>query len=133
MRRNSLFLTVFAVPLLLTSCFTDYDVAEVAPQEFLDSESNSGQTADHSHADGADCEECAEETGHTVDAAMEADQAGGPSGHSHGSAERNHGTQWFFNQPWAAPFIWGKLLRDGIVFLVMAAGIFFATGWRRKK
>jgi hypothetical protein len=134
MRMSTHFFITGAALLLFIACRTDYDVAEVAPQNFLDSENLSAQTPEHDQTGGTADEECNEEAaGQTIGTEMEAEQAGGPSGHSHGSGDRNHGTQWFFNQPWAAPFIWGKLIRDGLIFLTLAAGIFFFSGWRRKK
>ncbi|MCD4707106.1 MAG: hypothetical protein K8S62_05150 [Candidatus Sabulitectum sp.] len=120
----------------LTGCRTDYDIADVAPEEHLHSE-------DHDHADGETCEESesdhshghSNETGHahSVNEEMEEAHAGGPSGHAHDAGDRNHGTQWFFNQPWAATFIWKKLFRDALIFLTLAVGIFLATGRRRKR
>lgn len=119
---------LFAAALLaLSGCVEDYDVAEVAPEEHLDEE--------HHHEEGDYCEECHDDHAHD-----HADEEGvhhsgdaTPSGHSHGSGVRNHGTQWFFNQPWAARFIWGKLARDGAMFLLLAGIIFFLSGRRRRR
>lgn len=121
-------LTLFLLPIILftSGCVEDYDVSEVAPASHLDEEQHAG------HEDSDTCEEC--EDGHSREGA-DVLQAGSesPSGHSHGAGVRNHGTQWFFNQPWAAPFIWGKLARDGLIFLVLAGIIITVTGWRRRK
>jgi len=55
--------------------------------------------------------------------------------HMHESGVRNHGTEWFFNKPWAASFVWGKMLRDTIVLLLLATGLFLIprirSRWRR--
>ncbi len=115
---------VFAIFTLLcfAGCFKDYDIAEVAPDDYLDQE--------HHHHDEA-CEECGEDGGESLeDIHHEGDST--PSGHNHGAGVRNHGTQWFFNQPWAAPFIWSKLARDGVIFLLLAAVIFLITGRKRR-
>lgn len=103
-------------------CMEDYDVEEVAPHEHLETEA-CDHHHDHEHDHHDDHQDAEVHTG----------IEDGPSGHSHGAGERNHGTGWFFNQPWAAPFIWGKLLRDAGVFLVLAAAIFMATGKRGRK
>ncbi|PIE51987.1 hypothetical protein CSA37_08940 [Candidatus Fermentibacteria bacterium] len=83
----------------------------------------------HDHNDECTCEAC---SGHSngVHEEQHEEFSSGPSGHLHASGDRNHGTQWFFNQPWAAPFIWSKLLRDGAIFLVLSVVLFFLT--RRK-
>ncbi|MCK5785575.1 MAG: hypothetical protein KAH54_03340 [Candidatus Sabulitectum sp.] len=123
---------VFAL-LVLSACSTDYDVTEVAPAEHLVTDEHAG----HDHAPGEPCYETdieseqpltGEETT-SIDEEREAAHAG----HAHDEGDRNHGTQWFFNQPWAAPFIWGKLVRDSLVFLALAVGIFFATRKRSKR
>jgi len=118
-------LTAFCILSLLvfSGCIEDYDVAEVAPEEHLHTE--------HQHEHGETCEEC---DNPVEQAGEEVQHAGGssPSGHNHAAGSRNHGTQWFFNQPWAAPFIWGKLARDGAVFLVLACVIFFVTGRKKR-
>jgi hypothetical protein len=41
-------------------------------------------------------------------------------------------TTWFFTQPWAARWFWGKLLRDGFVFMALAGVIFGLTALRRR-
>ncbi len=103
-----------------TGCRTDYDIEEVAPAEFLES-SGGGE---HVHEEAAAAEDSS-----TVDEHMEESHAG----HVHDAGARNHGTQWFFNQPWAAPFIWGKLLRDAVTFLLLAVAVFVVTGRRKRK
>lgn len=121
----------FVSLMVLTACVEDYDIAEVAPAEHLES----GEHAGHDHEDGESCEESAhtgDEDGADIHSEMHDEHAGGPSGHAHAAGNRNHGTQWFFNQPWAAPFIWGKLARDGAVFLALAAVLFFVTGRRKR-
>lgn len=127
-----LFTIVF---LSFSGCRTDYDIADVAPVEFLDSEENHEHLHEHAdeetscthdsngHADGETGEE------HSIDEHVEASHAG----HDHASGTRNHGTQWFFNQPWAAPFIWGKLFRDSVIFLGLAVAVFFFSSRKRRK
>ncbi len=115
--------------LLFTGCQTDYDITDVAPADFLDSEEHAPHDCDidHDHSDGECEEESPEEL--PLDDHVEDSHAG----HDHAPGTRNHGTQWFFNQPWAAPFIWKKLFRDGGIFLALAVAVFFISGRRRKK
>lgn len=117
MRRFILFISL--VLLAFVGCRTDYDIADVAPAEFLES----GEHHHDEHTDGETGDE------HSIDEHVEASHAG----HNHAAGTRNHGTQWFFNQPWAAPFIWRKLFRDAVVFLALAIAIFFITGRKRKR
>lgn len=106
--------------LLLAGCQTDYDIADVAPGEHLES----GGHSDH-HEDAV--------TGHGEEPDVEHHMEDLHAGHAHGAGGRNHGTQWFFNQPWAAPFIWNKLLRDALIFLALAVSIFLITARKWKK
>ena len=103
--------------LVFTACRTDYDIAEVAPSEYLDEEHTECELSEESESE------------HSIDEQAEESHAG----HDHAGGTRNHGTQWFFNQPWAAPFIWGKLFRDAAIFLALAVAIFFISGRKRKK
>lgn len=118
-------LTLFSTLLLFTGCQTDYDIADVASAEFLDSEEHVSH--DHDNSDGECVEESHEEL--SVNDHVEDSHAG----HDHAPGASNHGTQWFFNQPWAAPFIWKKLFRDGGIFLALAVAVFIISGRRRKK
>jgi hypothetical protein len=115
-------LTLFTL-LCFAGCIEDYDIADVAPEEYQDQE--------HHHDNGDTSEECGEEPEETGEELQNAGHSS-PSGHNHAAGVRNHGTQWFFNQPWAAPFIWSKLVRDGVIFLVLAGMIFFITGRKRR-
>lgn len=121
------------VLLVSSACTTDYDIAEVAPEEHLNSDSD--EHAGHDHAPGEPCTESehADITSNHETSTIDEEREAAHSGHAHGAGNRNHGTQWFFNQPWAAPFIWGKLLRDSLIFLILAVGIFLLTGGRRKR
>lgn len=116
MRGIGVFLLLFL--LLPAGCRTDYDIEEVAPSEHLDEEQAHD---DHDHL--------LEEHDH------EDEDAGltGSDRHVHESGERNHGTEWFFNQPWAASFIWGKMLRDSLILLVLAAAITILSGRRSRQ
>jgi hypothetical protein len=107
--------------LLAAGCGLNYDVAEVAPEEHLGEDPCVHDHHDHScgHDHDHDHEEC-----HP--------QELGPSGHSHAPGDRNHGTEWLFNQPWAARFFWGKLTRDASIFLGLAVILFIASGKRRR-
>lgn len=116
-------MTLLFALLVFASCQTDYDVAEVAPSEHLDVEHPAGPE----QAEDETCEECDSE--HSIDEQVEDSHAG----HNHAQGSRNHGTQWFFNQPWAAPFIWGKLFRDAAIFLVLAVAVFIISGRKRRK
>ena len=53
--------------------------------------------------------------------------------HLHGEGVRNHGTEWFFNQPWAASFVWGKMLRDSVILILLAAGLLLLPRIRGKR
>ncbi|MEN8209514.1 MAG: hypothetical protein ABFR50_09720, partial [Candidatus Fermentibacteria bacterium] len=57
----------------------------------------------------------------------------GSDRHVHDAGQRNHGTGWFFNQPWAATFIWGKMFRDSLILLVLSAVVFLVSGYIRKR
>lgn len=37
-------------------------------------------------------------------------------------------TIWFFTQPWAADWFWGKLLRDSLILLALAAAVTVISG-----
>lgn len=102
-----------SVLMIAAGCVEDYDVAEVAPAEHLDEEHDHHYEDEH-HDEDVDPDHSA------------------PSGHSHGAGVRNHGTQWFFNQPWAARFIWGKLVRDAVIFLALGGILFYLTGRKRR-
>ncbi len=134
-RYTFLFTVVF---LSFSGCRTDYDIADVAPAEFLESGEDQEHLHEHTHEEIADEHdehahhehidgEIVDE--HSIDQHVEASHAG----HDHASGTRNHGTQWFFNQPWAAPFIWGKLFRDSVIFLGLAVAVFFFSNRKRRK
>lgn len=121
--------------MLFFNCKVDYDIEEIAPQEHLDSDHTEHEHEhEHEHLDEEDCPECISEhmegeESVDVNEQMEDSHAG----HNHDAGARNHGTQWFFNQPWAAPFIWGKLFRDSLVFLGLAIALFIFTAKKGKK
>jgi hypothetical protein len=137
-------LAVLAVPCVLSSGCSDsfnYDIEEVAPAEFLsgEEECHDPECADASH----DHEHGEEDHDHAVDEHThgEEDHDHAEAGdlehdlglHTHGAGVRNHGTQWFFNQPWAASFVWGKMLRDSIILLVLALIAFFLPRLARRR
>ena len=50
--------------------------------------------------------------------------------HEHHQHEPGHAcseTRWFFTQPWAAQWFWGKLLRDCFVLLALACAVTLAS------
>ncbi len=103
----------------LTGCRIDYDIEEVAPPEHL------GETHEHEHDHtGAETEEHHE---HDITAISGSDR------HVHEAGARNHGTEWFFNQPWAARFIWSKMIRDTVILIFLAAVILLASRYRLRK
>ena len=119
---------------LFTSCRTDYDIDEVASAEYMGEDHHHDEDGVHEHADHEECgiehdhhEDTHEENGH------EASAISGSQMHLHEAGQRNHGTEWFFNQPWAARFIWGKMVRDSVILIALAAGILFLSRYRRKR
>ncbi len=131
---------VTAVVLLSLTCKADYDITEVASPEHLETdhphEHDEYELEDAEHGE-SDHEHEAEsvETGSVHDESLEHDVSdiSGSDRHVHGAGERNHGTGWFFNQPWAASFIWGKMVRDSVILIILAAAIFITSGYRRKR
>jgi hypothetical protein len=118
---------VFALAvILLSACRTDYDIEEVASQEFLGH--------DHAHEDS--CEICGEEGAtegeHDHRESEDVHDPAESERHVHEAGVRNHGTEWFFNQPWAASFIWGKMVRDSVILVILAAAVTILSGCRRK-
>ena len=125
MRRT---LPVLAAALLLLgwgcSRSVDYDIEEVAPKQHVggDHDHHHGHEGEHAH--------------HDCDHDAEAVSGSASSMHVHEAGVRNHGTEWFFNQPWAARFIWGKLARDSAVLLLLAGAVMYISRlagrrWRR--
>jgi len=111
--------------LLATGCgeSINYDIEEVAPAAYLSGEDDACTDPSHHHEEGEEGhggDEHGEEAGHGDESVIDDHPAGM---HIHGTGVRNHGTQWFFNQPWAASFVWGKMLRDGIILLVLALSV----------
>ncbi len=121
MKRTVALCFAAAALVFFTGCRTDYDIEEVAPAEFLESSAHDGHAHEEAASDGIDSS--------SVDEHVEESHAG----HVHDAGARNHGTQWFFNQPWAAPFVWGKLVRDALIFLLLAVVVFVVTGRRKGK
>ncbi|MFO8183681.1 MAG: hypothetical protein R6U39_05855 [Candidatus Aegiribacteria sp.] len=107
--------------LVTAGCRTDYDIEEVASSEHL-GEEHMHDEHDHMHEEHQQDEHEDEDAGLT-----------GSDRHVHEAGVRNHGTEWFFNQPWAASFIWGKMLRDSLVLLALAAAIAFLSGRRSRQ
>lgn len=105
---------------MVVSCAleADFDVSEVAPAEHLGEADLHGHSADeaHEHDHGAEGE---------TDTGM----------HIHPAGSRNHGTRWFFNQPWAAPFVWGKMIRDTLVLAALSIALVVASSrrWSRRR
>lgn len=110
-----------AVLLAASGCVgTDYDIEEVATESYLRG-SEPHQHDDmhqHDHHDHTGTET-------TVDAP--------PGTHVHQAGQRNHGTEWFFNQPWAARFIWSKMARDSAILLFLAAILVCLSRLRRRR
>mgnify|MGYP002663977484 CR=1 FL=1 len=71
--------------------------------------------------------------GHDHGAAHEAGQeAFEPAMHHHPEGERNHGTEWFFNQPWAYREGWGPIARDSAILAAAACCVFLFSGRRSR-
>ncbi len=76
---------------------------------------------------GVVCEECGEEPDghdHEHHGSTEGDIGAGPDLHLHPPGEQNHGTVWFFSQPWAVPYSWRPMLRDSFVLLAAALAVY---------
>lgn len=118
-----------AAVLLSLACKADYDIEEIAPPEHLGTNHHhEHDESDHEHEAETDDPGSVHEESHEHDVS----EIAGSSRHVHAAGQRNHGTGWFFNQPWAAGFIWGKMLRDAVILLVLSAVILLASGYRRK-
>ncbi len=71
--------------------------------------------------------------GHAHGEAPEAGQeAFDPVMHLHPSGEQNHGTEWFFNQPWACSEGWGTIARDSAILSAAACCVFILSGRRSR-
>ncbi len=119
MTRAGLVAVIAAAAATGISCVrkADFDIEEVAPAEHL------GEVGEHDHSD---------EAGHHMqDHGAEGETDTGM--HIHPAGSRNHGTQWFFNQPWAAPFVWGKILRDTLVLAALSVLVAAASSWRQSR
>lgn len=117
--------------LLLACAEVDYDIAEVASPAYLglEEEHDHEHSAEHSGTEATTMNPYPLYDASTLCIRRESppEELVGAETDSemciHASGERNHGTEWFFNQPWAASFIWGKILRDSLILLVLAGGI----------
>lgn len=118
-------LIIVSFMLLSLACKADYDIAEVASQEYLGATHHHG-TDDSGHEEVE--QDSVNEESHVHDTSGIA----GTDRHVHDAGQRNHGTAWFFNQPWAASFIWGKMVRDAVILLILAAAVLLVSGYRRK-
>ena len=132
---------LIAASLLFMTCKADYDIEEVAPSDHL------GSAHHHEYDEHDECEDSehveteheheadSAETASVPDESDEHDvlETAGSDRHIHDAGVRNHGTGWFFNQPWAATFIWGKMVRDIVILLVLSAAVLFVSGYRRKR
>ena len=126
----------------LTGCRIDYDIEEVAPPEYLgethehDHDHVHTETEDH-HEHVPDAAEVCPVYGeiHEQEHAHEYDSTAisGSDRHVHEAGVKNHGTGWFFNQPWAAKFIWRKMIRDSVILLILAAIILLVSRYRLRK
>ena len=119
MKLAAVFIVVSFV-LLPLACKADYDITEVASQEYL------GEI--HHHGTEAVEQDSVIEESHEYDVSGIAVS----ERHVHDAGQRNHGTAWLFNQPWAASFIWGKMARDAVILLILAAAVLLVSGYRRK-
>jgi len=129
---------LITVVLLSMACKVDYDIEEVAAagehmvtDNHDECEHEDAEHAESDHAHDTDTPESDSE--HVESSEHDASAIGLSDRHVHGSGERNHGTGWFFNQPWAASFIWGKMIRDIVILFLLSAAIVFASVYRRKR
>jgi len=53
--------------------------------------------------------------------------------HQHDQGVENHGTEWFFNQPWHSSFIWGKMLLNSVILLVLGVIVLFASRYAARR
>jgi len=130
---------LIAVILAIAGCTEriDYDIEDVAPAEHLSGEGEhihgeeehiQGEE-EHLHGEEEHQDECCVEV-HEETSELEGIHA---DVHMHESGVMNHCTEWFFNQPWAASFVWGKMLRDTIVLLLLATALFLIPRIRSRR
>ena len=117
MRETGLIILVFTMVTSL-SC-QDYDISEVVEDSYL-------FRRDSIDAEPSQCNTRLPSVFELSDSLTESASAnrGSPM---HAPGQRNMSTAWFFNQPWAATFIWGKMVRDSLLLLVLAFVIVFIT------
>ena len=126
--------------LLLSACRTDYDIEEVATPHQLGTDHNDDcdecehEDAEHVHTDHEhDMDISENDLLHEDSDVHNVSVLSGTDRHVHDAGQRNHGTGWFFNQPWAASFIWGKMVRDSVILLILSAVMLFVPGYLRKR
>lgn len=122
--------------ILLTGCTDriDYDIEEVASEEYLRG-ADMVASIQEAGASDASLYRMYDQTFLCVSAETGDGDDIENSGnlHEHGSGQRNHGTEWFFNQPWAATFIWPKMIRDTVILILLAAGVLTVSSLLRRR
>lgn len=77
---------------------------------------------------------CEDHEEHSHGEAPEAGQeAFDPVMHLHPAGEQNHGTEWFFDQPWADSEGWGAIARDSVILSAAASCVFLVSGRRSRR
>ena len=129
-------LIILLVLISLTGCKADYDIQEVAPPEHLTGiDEHEHSDTEHSEHGSEPAEECPVCSGTDDQDVHEHDEPAitASDRHVHEGGARNHGTEWFFNQPWAARFIWSKIIRDALILSVLAAAVLLVSRFRMRK
>ena len=132
--------TLITIVLFSMACRTDYDIEDAATPEYLGTDHDDecdeceNEDAEHTHTEHEHETDTADPGSiHEESDEHDALETSGSDRHVHEEGVRNHGTGWFFNQPWAASFIWGKMVRDIVILLSLSAAVLLVSGYRRKR
>jgi hypothetical protein len=110
-------LAVLTIAVFIALSCHDYDISDVVDDSYVFARDSIVSTRLPSDAD----------TGIVFHKSAGLASRSNSSSPMHAPGQRNMSTAWFFNQPWAARFIWKKMLRDSIVLLVISFVIVFLS------
>lgn len=115
-------LAILTIAVLIALSCHDYDISEVVGDSYVFARDSIVSSRLSSDAD----------TGTVFQKSAGLSTRSNSSSPMHAPGQRNMSTAWFFNQPWAARFIWGKILRDSIMLLVISFVIVFLSRPKEK-